>query len=82
MLCDALLVIDDPSIVSTFHEKGQDKKLKGSHHPWRGKMTSGWEIIIYNSLNLHFTMGNDVVLNNEGLDSDSDAAGNAAGSLD
>ena len=32
----------------------------------------------YNSLNLHFTMGNDVVLNNGGLDSDSDAAGNAA----
>ena len=27
-------------------------------------------------------MGNDVVLNNGGLDSDSDAAGNAAGSLD
>ena len=27
-------------------------------------------------------MGNDVVLNNGGLDSDSDTAGNAAGSLD
>ena len=37
MLSDTLLVIDDPSIVSTSHEKGQDKKLKGSHHPRRGK---------------------------------------------
>ena len=82
MICDALLVIDDPYIVSTFHEKGQDDDLDGSHHLRRGKMRSRWEIIIYNSLNLHFTMGNDVVLNNGGLDSDSDAAGNAAGSLD
>ena len=37
MLSDTLLVIDDPSIVSTSHEKGQDDDLDGSHHPTEGQ---------------------------------------------
>ena len=53
MLCGALLVIEDPSIVSTSHEKGQDDDLDGSHHPPKGQDDE--RMGSYNSLNLHFT---------------------------
>ena len=52
MLCDALLVIDDPYIVSTSHEKGQDDDLDGSHQ----------RVIKRNYLSYSITIGNLVIV--------------------